>query len=172
MRFSAVSEEVLYTTEPITSVSRSDIALLKSMAMKNTRKRIRLCAHPDTDDPLHEMIIVHARGAYIRPHKHPGKSESFHIIEGRLKVVIFEEDGGIRDVLRMGKSGDQILYYRLSESLFHTVIPLSRTAVFHETTNGPFRRGNAVFAPWSPAEEDERARAAYMRSILSRINDC
>jgi cupin fold WbuC family metalloprotein len=114
MRFSAVSEEVLYTTEPITSVSRSDIALLKSMAMKNTRKRIRLCAHPDTDDPLHEMIIVHARGAYIRPHKHPGKSESFHIIEGRLKVVIFEEDGGIRDVLRMGKSGDQILYYRLS----------------------------------------------------------
>lgn len=36
------------------------------------------------------MLIVMAKGSYIRPHKHKNKSESFHIIEGLLDVIVFD----------------------------------------------------------------------------------
>ena len=71
------------------------------------RSRIRLCAHPDVNDTLHEMLIVHEKGTYVRPHKHLNKTESVHIIEGSVDVVIFDDDGNITDVIQMGdyKSG-------------------------------------------------------------------
>jgi cupin fold WbuC family metalloprotein len=169
MKYSMFNEEVLYTKEPITRVSGSDITILKAMAAKNPRKRIRLCAHTGVDDPLHEMIIVHTAGTYVRPHKHPNKSESFHIIEGGLKIIFFDNSGEIKDVVRMGLAENDIMYYRLSESLFHTVIPTSEVVVFHETTNGPFRREDTVVAPWSPAENDKKAQTSYMQGILTLL---
>ena len=93
MKYNRISNEVLYTDESITKIDQVDIESLKALAAKNSRKRIRLCAHPDMQDNLHEMIIVHARDAYVRPHKHIGKSESFHVIEGLLLVVVFDDEG-------------------------------------------------------------------------------
>ena len=169
MNYTIVSDEVLYTNEPVTRVSHDDIQVLKTLALRNSRRRIRLCAHPGVGDGLHEMIIVHAGGTYIRPHKHVGKSESFHIIEGRFQVVLFEEDGRIRDVVNLGhtESGANF-YYRLSESWFHTVIPMSEVVVFHETTNGPFRPEDAVFAPWAPQENDHEGQKRYLDQLRVR----
>ena len=52
--------------------------------------------------------------------------------------------------LRSGKP----FYYRVAESLYHTLLIRSEAAVFHEITNGPFRPGDTEFAPWAPAESD------------------
>ena len=90
MKYKTINDEVLYTTENITQINKSDIDQLKILSRSNPRKRIRICTHPDIGDNIHEMIIIHASGAYITPHKHIGKSESFHIIEGVLLVVIFD----------------------------------------------------------------------------------
>lgn len=168
-----VSEEVFYADGPITKVTAGDIATLKARAAGNRRRRSRLCAHPGTDDGLHEMLIVHSRGAYVPPHRHRGKSESFHMIEGELDVVIFTEDGGIREVISMAAPGEKNsgrpFYYRLSDSYFHTVIPVSEVVVFHETTNGPFRREDTDFAAWAPAESDPpAAQAAFLDGLRAR----
>ena len=95
MKYQAINDEVLYTTENITKINSADIDQLKVLSKTNPRKRIRICTHPNIEDNMHEMIIVHASGAYVITHKHIGKSESFHMIEGLLLVVIFDERGNI-----------------------------------------------------------------------------
>ncbi len=155
MKFKVINKEVLYVLDNFTNVNGGDIELLKDKASKNPRRRIRICAHKDTEDTLHEMLIIHSKGAYVRPHKHLNKSESFHIIEGHLEIVIFDEAGSIDKVINMGDyASGNIFYYRLSESCFHTVVPISDIVVFHETTNGPFKREDTIFAPWAPKEDD------------------
>ncbi len=165
-----INEEVLFTCNAITKVSRRDIEFLKAKASRNRRKRVRLCAHRSIEDPVHEMLIVHSKGTYVRPHKHPDKSESFHIIEGKLKIVIFNESGDILEVINMGDHpSEDAFFYRLSESYFHTVIPISDLVVFHETTDGPFRGDHTVFAPWAPAENEHEAQVIYMKELTSQL---
>lgn len=170
MKYTVINEETLYTTEAVTQVSGRDVELLKSMAMKNGRQRIRLCAHTSTEDTLHEMIIVLSQGTYVRPHMHLRKSESFHIIEGCIKVVLFDEAGAVRSVLAMdhGVHGDAF-FYRLTEGAYHTVIPLSPLVVFHEVTNGPFHREDTVYATWAPDENDPDAIKGYMHKLAEQI---
>ena len=108
------------------------------------------------------MIICLARGTYVRPHRHVGKSESFHIMEGELDVVLFEDDGAVREVIRMGSyQSGQVFFYRLMEPRFHTVLVRSPHVLVHETTNGPFDPADTEFATWSPAEGDPSA-AGYI----------
>ena len=83
--------EVLYSKGSLTTTDQSDINHFKQLSSHNPRKRIRLCAHLSQDDLLHEMLIVHEKNAYVRPHKHPGKNESTHIIEGLVDVVLFDD---------------------------------------------------------------------------------
>ena len=172
--FKQISEEILYSSSAITKVRGSDIEFLKRKSLKNIKKRVRLCSHPGIDDALHEMIIVHHKGNYIPPHKHPGKSESFHIVEGCLMVVVFDDNGDIHDVIEMSerKVMEGLFYYRLSKSLFHTVIPCSSIVVFHETTNGPFRRQDMIFAKWAPGENDpEEQQLAYINDLKVKIEE-
>jgi len=163
------------TKDDIAKIDRSDIEWLKAQAAKNPRERVRLCAHLDTDDVVHEMLIVHSKGTYVRPHKHPGKTESFHLIEGALDIVIFEESGEILEHIPMGDytTGGRF-FWRLSSSYYHTVIPRTDTVVFHETTSGPFDPKTSKFdAPWSPEEGQDDAIKQYAgdleRAILAKL---
>ena len=165
MRFKVINEEVLYTVDAITDVNGHDIELLKVKASKNKRKRIRLCAHNNTNDTLHEMLIIHSKGTYVRPHKHLSKSESFHIIEGHLKIVIFDDAGSIEEVINMGDyASGNVFFYRLTDKYFHTVIPLSDVVVFHETTNGPFKHEQTIFASWAPEEDNIEEQKKFLKS--------
>jgi hypothetical protein len=47
MQTHKINDEVLYAEDDIVCVGRTDIEELKSLSDNNTRKRIRLCAHPD-----------------------------------------------------------------------------------------------------------------------------
>jgi cupin fold WbuC family metalloprotein len=168
MRFQKINDEVLVAASPLVQISSADIETLKELASANPRQRIRICAHPNTEDRLHEMLIVHKRDAYVRPHKHLNKSESFHVIEGETDVIFFDEEGSVADVIRLGdcRSGHSF-YYRLGEDRYHSLLIRSEFLVFHETTNGPFRREETVFPSWAP-EEKNAAACAEFQARLSR----
>lgn len=167
--FRRVNDEVFYTDDPLTRITANDIAFLKSEAAKTPRRRARVCAHPDVEDRLHEMLIVHAVGNYVQPHKHIGKSESFHIIEGRLRVILFDDEGTKTGDVEMGDlSSGRAFYYRLSEDRFHTVVPETDWVVFHEVTNGPFERSETVFATWAPG--DGKDNSDQQRAFLASIS--
>ena len=164
------NEEVLYSDEKITQVTAEDIAYLKEQALKNERKRIRLCAHRDVHDSLHEMLIVHAQDTYVRPHRHLNKSESFHVIEGVVDVVIYEENGSIKEVISLGDyASGRCFFYRINDPFYHTLLIRSDFVVFHETTNGPFNREETEFAPWSPQETHTDAVRKFMEQLSQAV---
>lgn len=161
-----VSAEVLVADEPIVTVTHTDVAELKERAARNPRRRIRVCAHKNVDDAVHEMLIVMAEGCYIRPHKHVGKSESFHVVEGAVDVVVFDDEGNVTRVLPLGDySSRGGFYYRSDAALYHTVFIRSAVAVFHETTRGPFRPSDNILAPWSPDEKDSAGVADFLAGL-------
>jgi cupin fold WbuC family metalloprotein len=169
-KYLSQNSEVLYSKDSITTATKSDIELFKQLSSQNSRKRIRLCAHNNPSDRLHEMLIVHERDAYVRPHKHQGKTESTHIIEGMVDVVIFDDNGQISRIIPMGDyDSGRIFYYRLTIPVFHTLIIHSDVLVFHETTNGPFNCGDTIFAPWSPEESDADSVRIFISDLHEKI---
>jgi len=165
----AENPEVYYSDAAVVTADDATIAELKRIAAANPRLRSRLCTHPDPSSGLHEMLIVHHRQAYVRPHKHLGKSESFHLIEGTARVVIFEENGAIRQVLEMAPYGrGKLCYYRMPDEVFHTILITSEWLVFHETTAGPFDPSRTVFPDWAPDGSDAAVAQSYMAQLTSR----
>lgn len=161
--------EVLYPDEDFSVVSSGDIEELKRLAVLNPRRRIRLCAHRTPSDKLQEMFIVHMRGCYVRPHKHLNKVEAMAVIEGAADVVLFNEDGSIRDVFPVGGVGSgKVFYQRLDQPTYHTLLIRSEFFVFHEITEGPFIRENTTFPDWAPADEGE-ASLRYINGIEQQI---
>ncbi len=157
----------------ISYISDRELAILRDAATNAPRRRARINLHPDDADPLHEMIIAVGRGSYIRPHRHPGKSESFHLIEGTVDVVVFDDAGAITQVISLeARRGEAPFYYRMSRPFFHTIIIRSDLLIMHEVTNGPFRSGAAVYAPFAPEEDDLAAVAAYMSELTKRVDAC
>jgi cupin fold WbuC family metalloprotein len=164
--FKVESEEVLYTDQKTTCVDRKFLETLKTRAAATKRKRIRLCVHASPDENLHEMLIVLHRDTYVPPHAHKKKSESFHMIEGALDIVIFNEDGIPKSAIPLSLDASDYLYYRLADATFHTVIPRSEWVIFHETTNGPFRREETLFAPYAP---DNSADIDIQQAYLAKL---
>lgn len=163
------SDEVLYPREEVVVVESADLTQLKRLALLNPRQRIRLCTHRTPGDRLHEMFIVHTSNCYVRPHKHLGKAESMAILEGEVDVVLFHDDGTIRQVIKMGDcSSGKLFYYRLSEPVYHTLIIRTQFLVFHEITEGPFLREDTVFPDWAP-EEQTTGRETFIARIDSMI---
>lgn len=170
IRFREHNPEVLYVSDPIVQVDRADIEAMVARAEQNPRRRIRLCAHKDTSDTLHEMLIVHTRETYVRPHKHLAKSEAFHVISGTVDVVLFDEAGQIVVVVPMGDyTSGRKFYYRLADSLYHTLLIHSDRMVFHEITNGPFDPADTMFAPWSPPIDDSDAAREFMKKLSGEV---
>lgn len=140
------SVEVLYGTAELVSLSLSDLEELKDLALKNHRKRARICTHHGPGDLLHEMFIVHTRETVIPVHKHLDRTESLTVLHGRVDLVLFHDDGKIRETVAMGEIGSGLpFYYRLSDPIFHTLRVRSPLLVFFEATTGPFRKDGTVF---------------------------
>lgn len=170
MNFRKVNEEVFVATESIVSVGDEEIDFLKRQAKASPRKRARICAHKTNDDALHEMIIVISADSYIHPHRHLGKSESFHIVDGQVDVVVFDESGAVVDVIELGAPGSgRRFFYRLSESAFHTLLIRSDYLVVHEITNGPFAQDRTLLAPFAPPEQQADAARAYIADVAKRV---
>ena len=165
------SEEVIFSSDAITLIDKNDIEGLKSTAEQNERRRVRLCTHPDVEDRLHEMFIVHTKDTYIRPHKHLNKSESLHVIEGTVDLVTFDEEGSIVGLTQLGDyASGRNFYHRFTEPRYHTLVITSEALIFHEVTNGPLIRVDTVRASWSPAEDDISAANEYLENLVKSID--
>lgn len=166
-----VSEEVLFAEDSTVVVGHGEIDLLKGKAEFTQRKRMRLCAHQDVEDKLHEMFIVHTSDTYVRPHKHLNKAESLHIIEGLVDLVLFDDEGNITGAVQLGDySSGKRFYHRTSGPCYHTLLIKSDVVVFHEATTGPFLRADSVFAPWSPEESDSGAVEEFVRRLATEVD--
>jgi len=149
-------ENVIFSSDPVPKVDRRVIEDLKRKAAASPARTVRLCLHRSIDDPVQEMIIVHSHGAYIRPHKHDHETESFHVLDGAMLVVLLDDEGGEIERFRMADlSSGSPCVCRLATGRWHMMIPLTDQVVFLETTQGPFRGAeHNTFAPWAPSPDD------------------
>ena len=155
IKFKKINNEVFYTQNTITQINEEDISFLKANIKNTEKKRIRLCTHLNEQENLQEMFIALSNETYIRPHKHLNKSESLHVLEGHADVVFFSDIGKITKIISLSKElSKSCFYYRISEPTYHTFIVKSDIFIFHETTLGPFKKSDTLYAPWSPKEKD------------------
>lgn len=166
------SPEVLYPLEDIVSCNEADWNQLKARAMANPRQRIRLCMHRNPEDSLQEMLIVHTKETYVRPHKHVGRVESFSVLEGIVDVILFEEDGAVQQVVRMGPPSSGKRYFlRMNRPVYHSLLIHSDFLIFQEATTGPFTRKQTVFPPWARSGNDAED-LRLLKSLVDSLNPC
>lgn len=170
MNIRTISLEVYQAEGPVVWATRENVEFLKERALESPRGRARLCSHPGPDDPTQEMLIALTRENYIHPHIHPGKVESFHLVEGLMTVFLFDEQGNVIESVPLGDLGSgRPFYYRMTVPLYHTQIPESDVVVFQEVTRGPFTR-DVVLADWAPAEGPDGKLKAYLEDLLEHAH--
>lgn len=161
------NKEVLIANDRIIKLRSSFITTLKKKASQNSRKRVRLNIHKNTNDVVHEMFIVHTKDTYVRPHKHLKKAESIFIVEGRADIFLFDEKGRITEIISMGDYKSSLcFYYKIDRPIYHTMTIKSDYLVFHEVTSGPFNRTETIFAPWSSKEQDVQSVKKYSYELV------
>jgi cupin fold WbuC family metalloprotein len=140
-------------------------ARVKDSARQEPLRRARLNLHHSEDDQVQEMLIAFCKDSINYPHRHLAKSESMHMVEGRVLVVFFADDGCITRRLRLGAPGTGLpCLYRLAAPEWHTVIPLDDIVVIHETTTGPFLREHDSPPSWVP--RDEASLRAFVDGLI------
>lgn len=170
-RFHKVSAEVYHAVDDLVTFSQDDVRELKAQAVMTPRHRARLCAHGDPEAALQEMLIVHPRDAYIRPHMHLGKVESLMVVEGQVLVIFFDRSGNPAASFDLATPLSSYPFFlRIPEETFHTLLIKSEWLTFLEVTLGPFNRAGTVMAPWSPEENDTLAVHRYREQLLEQAS--
>jgi cupin fold WbuC family metalloprotein len=155
---------------PVPAVTREDVAILKRRAELSPRRQSRLLLHRGADDQLHEMLIVHSKGRYIRPHRNDRSSKTYHVVEGSMECVLFEDDGAVASRYTMTDvSGGGVFMLRIGRPCYHTLIPLTETVAFVETILGPFL--GTAYAAWAPPEGGDESRRYYQELCSTTRSD-
>ena len=168
--FIKYNNEVEINQKDLFTIDKSWINRIKILAKKNHSGKYRTCIHKSEQDSLHEMLIVHTSGAYVRPHKHRTNSESLQIIEGDATAIIFNNDGSINQAFKVGApDSNNTFYYKMDNNIFHMLLIASNFLVFKETTKGPFNRNNTIFPKWAPNDSNRIEVEHYIKHVESLL---
>ena len=163
-------DAVFVAKDSIVVLGDEELAFVCQQALSSPRQRARICAHRHSEDLLHEMFIALSKQTYMQPHRHRQKSESFHIVEGEVDVVLFEDDGAIHEIVCLGPVGTgRACFYRLDSLRYHTLVIRSELLVMHEVTNGPFDRRLTEYATFAPGEDDPESINDYGRRLALQL---
>jgi cupin fold WbuC family metalloprotein len=142
---------------------------LLAEAVLSPRKRAHRNLHADFNEPVQRTCIALAAGTYVRPHTHlqATKRELILSLRGRTAVLIFDAQGVVTE--RLTLNADQVSGIEIPPGVWHTVFPLTDTAVILEVKQGPYIPSDPVcFAEWAPAEGDA-AVAEFLQWMIAAV---
>ncbi|MBB6252271.1 WbuC family cupin fold metalloprotein [Nitrospirillum iridis] len=145
-------------------IDRTRLDALLDESRRDERGRVRICLHRSEADPVQEMIIALADHGYLRPHRQRGLQKSYVVLAGRLRVVFFDESGGV--LRRLDLDAQRRPLARFDSGIWHTMTSLSEGTLYLETILGPFDRNRTDWAPWAPGRAPRPEIEAYMRDVL------
>lgn len=124
--------------------------------------------HRGADDLVQRMVNFMQKGTYIQPHQHPRDfaSETILVMQGEMGFVIFDEEGGVDSVHRIGVGG----VIDIEARVWHGVLALTDDTVILEIKRGPYDESDKVFAGWAPAE-NTAGMEEYQASLESLFID-
>ncbi|MGH8504894.1 MAG: WbuC family cupin fold metalloprotein [Stenotrophobium sp.] len=138
------------------SISRELLAELAGKADASPRLRTNFNFHENADAMVQRLIIQLRRGTYIRPHRHYelNKWEMTLALSGKVDIVLFEDDGRVRERIQLSTDG-ATLALELPPETWHSYVPLTEHASFFEVKEGPYDASRMTqFADWAPPEGD------------------
>ena len=153
---------------------RVDARLLDSLveaARRSPRRRMNHNLHA-MEDPIHRLLNAMEPDSYVQPHRHLAapRAETLACIRGRGAVLVFSDDGRVRERFELGPAGPDLLC-ELPAGTWHALLALAPGTVFFEVKAGPYVAPVAAdLAPWAPAPGDARAAdyLGFMRSSAPR----
>ncbi|MBS7690580.1 WbuC family cupin fold metalloprotein [Pseudomonas lalucatii] len=135
---------------------------LAAQAAANLRQRQHHNFH-QMEEPCHRMAVGLQPDTYIPPHRHlaADKAEALLVLKGRLGLLIFDDNGELRDKQLLQAGGDCV-GVDLPPGVFHALVVLEADSILFECKAGPYRPvGEGERAPWAP-NEGEAAAAEYL----------
>lgn len=151
-------------------VDQTTLNKLSFEAKKIKRKRLNRNFHTSNYDMIQRMLNAIEPETYVAPHKHesPDKREVFIVLKGKMKIVLFNDNGEITKSIHLQKNG--VLLVEIPPKTWHTVISLQAGTVYYEVKDGPYDVTNdKIFAPWAPAEDDITS-VEYLKELKRLTN--
>jgi len=152
-------------------IDKYELESLTREAQNSVRKRKNKNFHFGDEDPIQRMLNAFEPETYVRPHTHinTDKREVFIILNGRLLVIFFNEDGEIiKHIILDREEGIYALEIKPGE--WHTATGLEKGTVVYEIKDGPYNvSDDKNFAKWAPEENTDEAQS-QLQVWLKELN--
>jgi cupin fold WbuC family metalloprotein len=147
-------------------ISQQILDRLSLQAKQSPRLRKNYNFHASDGDICHRLLNAMQPDSYIQPHRHSdiNKDETLAVIRGKMGLIIFDDDGTIREKALLEPMGT-VMMANIPHGIFHTLVSLDGPSIFFESKAGPFiPLTQDEKAPWAPQEGDESS-TEYLRSL-------
>ena len=124
---------------------------LIATAENSPRRRAHHTIHEMNEDPIQRLFVALAPGTYFRPHRHTDKKELVIILQGKLGMLVFDDNGKVIERYELTPRGMPVLEH--PQGNWHACVALEPKTVFIEVKQGPFApTSEEDFAQWAPSE--------------------
>ena len=80
--------------------------------------------------------------------------------------VLFKNNGDIKKTCKIFK-GD---IFRTPINIYHTMIPISKFVIYHESKNGPFlKKNDSIFPKWKRKFKNKIERKLFKSKIFKQL---
>ena len=156
----------------IKAYSSAQLRQLEQDAAGSQRRRAHLNAHPALDANVQRLFIATQPDTYMRPHRHPEahKWEFFVVLEGKIDLLVFAENGEVLE--RVAMSSEQTRALEVPAGIWHAYVCMQADTLALEIKEGAYLPTQQQdFAPWSPAENTDQGPAFLERMRSARVGD-
>ncbi len=128
------------------------------------KKDVRICLHTSKKSKHHDMIILQQKRNFYLPHKHLKKGETYHIIKGSMACILFKNNGEIKKICKLKKND----IFRTPLNIFHTMTPVTKYVIYHESKTGPFlKKNDSIFPIWI---KNLRNKETFIKKIKNTVS--
>ena len=129
------------------SVNKEMIDELLRRSKKTGNGNARFCLHSGPNENLQDMVVlVYRDKACRRLHQHRTGNEAVHVIQGRVRALVFDQQGCLIDKRILESEGESI--YRNNSGTYHIYFPVTEYAILREIRDGRNEPGETVPADW------------------------
>lgn len=118
-------------------LTKNIIEQVSEDAKSSARLRMNYNLHESFDDSVQRMFNAIEPGSEIPIARHPYSSETLILLQGRLRVLIYNDYKEIIEDVTLDKSIGNIGYH-IPKGVWHTVKSLESGTVLFETREGPY----------------------------------
>ncbi|OJX91727.1 MAG: mannose-6-phosphate isomerase [Paludibacter sp. 47-17] len=111
---------------------------LTAQASVNQRLRINYNLHDSLEAPVQRLLNAMEPGTVLPVHRHIDTAETYLILRGRLKVLMYSDSGVLTSVHELNPL-QGVYGINVPAGQWHTVEVLEKGTVIFEVKEGPYR---------------------------------